>query len=122
MPGISEPRSTQPLAPALTLPRLLCVSPDTAPQLRELLRLAPRKRQTMLFSATFNDDVQQLAGACRLCLSSCTLGAVVLRPGLGFFGCCRTPVSGCRPATLQPSALSRLCGWQRTPRQQHLPA
>jgi superfamily II DNA/RNA helicase len=31
-------------------------------QLRELLRLAPRNRQTMLFSATFNDDVQQLAG------------------------------------------------------------
>lgn len=33
-------------------------------QLRELLRLAPRNRQTMLFSATFNDDVQQLAGEC----------------------------------------------------------
>lgn len=30
-------------------------------ELRELLRLAPRNRQTMLFSATFNDDVQQLA-------------------------------------------------------------
>jgi hypothetical protein len=29
-------------------------------QLRELLRLAPKQRQTMLFSATFNDDVQQL--------------------------------------------------------------
>eukprot|EP00879_Flechtneria_rotunda_P021737 GHRR01022921.1.p1 GENE.GHRR01022921.1~~GHRR01022921.1.p1 ORF type:complete len:358 (+),score=113.44 GHRR01022921.1:842-1915(+) len=29
-------------------------------QLRELLRLAPKQRQTMLFSATFNDDVAQL--------------------------------------------------------------
>lgn len=29
-------------------------------QLRELLRLAPKQRQTMLFSATFSDDVQQL--------------------------------------------------------------
>lgn len=29
-------------------------------QLREILRLAPKQRQTMLFSATFNDDVAAL--------------------------------------------------------------
>ncbi len=32
-----------------------------APQLREILRYVPRERQTLLFSATLPDDIQQLA-------------------------------------------------------------
>lgn len=46
-------------------------------QLRELLRLAPRNRQTMLFSATFNDDVQQLACECDVCDVLCEMCDVV---------------------------------------------
>jgi len=32
------------------------------PDLRRILRLLPRRRQTLLFSATFSDDVRRLAG------------------------------------------------------------
>ena len=59
-----------PSTPLVMLPTLVYPTPPHPPRLlemgfkeevSEIVRLAPRQRQTMLFSATFSEGVQKLA-------------------------------------------------------------